>query len=78
MPKLEIKLYELMARKNIRTIEDLKELSGVSRKAISKAINGNSSRMDFDTVVKLCKALDCEIGELLVVRKEDENAKVEG
>lgn len=67
---LKIRVYELMAKKNIRTIEELKELSGVSRKAISKAINGQSTRLDFDTITRLCEALDCEIGDLLVYEKD--------
>ncbi|PKR86127.1 helix-turn-helix domain-containing protein [Heyndrickxia camelliae] len=68
-PYIEVKLWEMMGKRNIRTIEHLHKKSGLSRKAISKALNKTQYRMQVDTVAKLCKALDCEIGDLLVLKK---------
>lgn len=68
-PKLEVHLLEMMARKNIRTIRELSERTGLSRKPISEVINNQTKRMKTDTIAKLCAALDCEIGDLLVLKK---------
>ena len=69
VPAIEIKLYEMMGKRNIRTIEELKTKTGLSRKAISTALNNKNHRMHTDTIAKLCMALDCEIGDLLVIKK---------
>jgi len=68
-PQIEVHLYEMMAKRNIRTIQKLKEKTGLSRKAISEILNNKHHRMHTDTVAKLCAALDCEIGDLLVLKK---------
>jgi putative transcriptional regulator len=69
MPFAEIKLLEVMGRKGIRTIEEVHKNSGLSRKAISKIINKETQRISTDTIAKLCKALDCEINDLIVIKK---------
>ena len=70
-PEIEVKLHELMAERKIRTIQALHKKSGLSRKAISKALNNKNYKMNLETIAKLCKALDCEISDLLVLKKED-------
>ncbi|MDP4163367.1 MAG: helix-turn-helix transcriptional regulator [Bacillota bacterium] len=69
VPVIEIKLYEMMAKRNIRTIEQLKEKTGLSRKAVSAALNNKNHRMHTDTIAKLCVALDCKISDLLVLKE---------
>ncbi len=68
---VEIRLLEMMARKNMRQIKDLHKASGVSRTIISDLLNGNRRSIRLETVEKLCRALDCEIGELLVLKDHD-------
>ena len=67
VPQIEIRLFEMMAKRDIRTIEELKSKSGLSRKAISTALNNKNHRMHTDTIAKLCTALDCTPGDLLKV-----------
>jgi putative transcriptional regulator len=69
MPTAEIKLLEVMGKKEIRTIEEVHQKSGLSRKAVSKIINKETKRISTDTIAKLCKALDCDINELIVIKK---------
>jgi putative transcriptional regulator len=69
MPTIEIKLHEMMAKRKIKTIEQLHEKTGLSRKALSKAFHNKNKRMDLVALGKLCEALDCEIGELIVIKK---------
>lgn len=66
---VEIRLLEMMGKNNIRTIQELHELSGISRTIISDLLNGNKRSIRLDTIEKLCRALDCEIGELIQIRK---------
>ena len=68
-PKIEIRLLEVMGKRNIRTIKEASERTGLSRKAISQVLNNQTHRMHTDTIAKICKGLDCEIGELLVLKK---------
>lgn len=73
IPKIEIKLRELMVQRKIKTIQQLHEKSGLSRKAISKALNNENYKMNIETISKLCAALDCEIGDLLVLKEGENN-----
>lgn len=67
--EVDIRLFEMMGRKNIRTIQELHKTSGISRTIISDLLNGNKRSIRLDTVEKLCKALDCEIGELIQIKR---------
>lgn len=67
---VKINILELMARKKMRTIQELHKETGISRKTVSKIINGNSTALKTDTIYKLCKALDCTPGELLTYEDE--------
>ena len=71
-PTINFKLLEMMARKNIRTIQELHNESGVSRTVISDLLNGNRKSLRLDTISRFCEALDCEIGELIVIERQDE------
>jgi len=70
MPKVEMNLFEMMGKRNIRTIGEVAELSGLSRKAVSAALNNTNEKVSFATIAKLCKALNCEPGDLLKIKKE--------
>ena len=69
MTTVEIKLLEVMAKREIRTIEEVHKRSGLSRKAVSKIINKETKRISTDTIAKLCNALDCDVDELIVIKK---------
>ncbi|WP_017728538.1 helix-turn-helix domain-containing protein [Halalkalibacterium ligniniphilum] len=74
MENIEFRLLEQMAKNNIRQIKELHEKSGVSRTTISALLSGEKIAIRLDTVVRLCKALDCTIGDLIVVVDEKETA----
>jgi DNA-binding Xre family transcriptional regulator len=67
--EIEVKLLEMMARNNIRRIEDLHNLTGLSRTTIRQILDGEKKSLYFDTIGLLCEKLDCQINELLVVKK---------
>jgi putative transcriptional regulator len=66
--EIEIKLHELMARKNIRTVVDLSEKSDVNVLTLYNVINYKNKSMRLDTIAKLCKTLECEINDLIVIK----------
>jgi putative transcriptional regulator len=68
MPNVDIKLLEMMGKNRIRTIQELHELTGISRTTISDLLNENKRSIRLETIERLCKALDCEIGELIVIK----------
>jgi len=60
----------LMAQNNIPSIVELERQSGVSRQVLDRLLKNKSKRLDFDTVIKLCKLFNCEVGDLLYIGKE--------
>lgn len=63
------KLWKLLIDKNIKKSE-LEKLAGVSRSTITKLVNGEN--VHTDVLVKICKALNCEIGDIVEITKEEE------
>lgn len=58
------------------TIADVHQKTGLARKTISNLYNDKATRIDFDTLAKLCDALDCTVGELLIVSHEKSKDKI--
>jgi len=71
MPKiLGNNVHILMAQNNIPSIVELERQSGVSRQVLDRLLKNKSKRLDFDTVIKLCKLFNCEVGDLLYIGKK--------
>lgn len=56
--------------RGIRTATELAERVGVNINTANALMSGRSTRVDRETLTKLCAALDCEPGDLLV--RDDE------
>jgi len=61
------RLTELLAERAM-TLVQLSELVDVSVVNLSVLKNDRAKAIRFSTLVAICQALDCEIGELLVLR----------
>lgn len=59
------RLDELLAQRGM-TLTRLSELVGVSIVNLSILKNDKARAIRFSTLIAVCQALDCEIGELLV------------
>jgi putative transcriptional regulator len=46
-------------------IKDVHEKTGLARNTISNLYNDKATRIDFETIEKLCALFDCDINELL-------------
>ncbi|MGI1690045.1 helix-turn-helix domain-containing protein [Thermoanaerobacter uzonensis] len=62
---IEWRLHIKMAEKRWR-IADLAKASGVSRETIRKLYNGKAIGVEMETLNRLCKALECQPGDLMV------------
>lgn len=62
--KLWVKLAELELKK-----KDLCRIAGISSSVVTKMGRGGS--VTTDVLVRVCKALDCDIGDIMEVVKED-------
>ena len=56
------KLWKLLIDKNLKRT-DLKKLAGISSGSLAKL--GKDENVSMDILQKLCKALDCNIGDIM-------------
>ncbi|MFJ2621042.1 helix-turn-helix domain-containing protein [Glutamicibacter sp. NPDC087344] len=61
------RLTELLAEREM-TVAQLSELVDVSVVNLSVLKNDRAKAIRFSTLIAICHALDCEIGDLLVLR----------
>lgn len=55
-------LWKLMIDQNINKSK-LKEMAGISTNAVAKL--GKNEAVSLDTLAKICKALNCDIGDIV-------------
>lgn len=65
--RIHCRLDELLAERGM-TLTHLSELVGVSIVNLSVLKNDRARAIRFSTLTAICEALDCEVGDLLVVR----------
>ncbi|MGO4496394.1 helix-turn-helix domain-containing protein [Paenibacillus sp. 2RAB27] len=59
------KLSEVMGRKRLK-ISDVIEMTGLARNTVAELYHGRAKRVDFETLDKLCNALECNLDEILI------------
>ena len=65
-----VRLDRVMADRKI-SLKDLAEEVGVSNVNLSKLKNGNVAAVRFSTLEAICKALNCQPGDILEYQDED-------
>ena len=63
--RIGIRLDELLSRREM-TLTDLSERVGITVVNLSVLKNGRARAIRFSTLARLCEALDCQPGDLLV------------
>ena len=66
------KLWKLLIEKNMKKT-DLIPIAGVSTNIVAKLNKGEYVSMD--SLAKICKALNCDIGDICVMNSEIQEAK---
>lgn len=62
-------LPTLLAERRLK-VADAVRATGVSKTTLHKIYNDQSSRIDFDTIDKLCEYLEVEVGDIFEYVKE--------
>ncbi len=61
------KLWKLLIDKNLRK-SDLHSLTGISQSTIAKLSKGEN--VNTDILEKICRVLNCEIGDIVEIQEE--------
>lgn len=51
-------------------IQEVHEKTGLSRTTIAQLYHDKATRVDYDTIEKLCRLFDCDISELFSLKDE--------
>ena len=73
-------LSTLMGQKRY-SIQDVHEKTGLSRSTVAALYHDRATRIDFDTIDKLCTLFDCEVSDLLSYEKlsvQNNNSEKQG
>ena len=62
-----------MMGKHRYTIQYVHEQTGLARNTISNLYNDKATRIDFDTLDRLCSLFECDISDLLLRTEENQN-----
>ena len=69
---IEIRVKEMLNEMQKTKYWFVKEMAG-SYQSLSKLMNNDISGIKFETLEKMCKIFNCEVGELITFKKDDEN-----
>ena len=61
----------LLAERRMK-VADVARETGMSKTTLHKLYNGQSTRIDFVTIEKLCLLLNVEVGELLKLQADED------
>ncbi|MEH7393326.1 helix-turn-helix domain-containing protein [Bacillus sp. JJ1474] len=67
---IKIHLSRIMGEQKLK-ISDVATMTGLHRNGITRLYNDETDGIKFDTLEKLCTALNCSVGELIEHIKED-------
>lgn len=62
------KLWKLLIDRGMNKT-DLREMTGLSQSTIAKLVNGEN--VNVEVLERICKALNCEVGDIVELTKED-------
>lgn len=73
MPTIEVRLKTILKQRAM-TAAALAAKSGVNARTIRDFANGHYTRIGLDILAKICAALDCTPGDLLMLVRNEESA----
>lgn len=72
MMSIRVDLDVMLARRKM-SMTELSNRVGVTMANLSILKNGKAKAVRFSTLEAICRALDCQPGDLLIYEKEDED-----
>lgn len=67
---IKVHLSKLMGEQRMN-IQELSDKTGLHRNGISKLYNEKTTSISFESIEKICGVLNCDISDLLEIKKED-------
>lgn len=67
---IKVNLDVIMAMRKM-SVTELSERVGITMANMSILKNGKAKAIRFSTLEKICEALDCEVGDIIIYEKED-------
>lgn len=64
------KLWKLLIDKGIKNKTDLIKMAGISTNILAKL--GKGEFVSMDSMQKICKALDCDVGDVCVINNVED------
>ena len=71
MMRIVVRIDEMMARRKM-SLNQLADEVGISTTNLSLLKNGHVRGVRFNTLLGICRALDCRPGDLLDIEKDEE------
>lgn len=73
---IKVHLSKIMGEKRIN-IADLSRMTGLHRNGITKLYNEDTDGVKFDTLDRICRALECSVQDIIeYINTEDNNIEV--
>lgn len=66
---IEFKLHITMADRRINQ-QSLSKLTGINKNTMSSYFNGTAKHIVVEHIDKICKALNCDISDIIVLKKD--------
>ena len=63
-------LSTLLGAKKLKIADVVRE-TGINRSTVNRLFHETNNRIDFETLEKICVYLNCTVGDLLEVQKEN-------
>ena len=63
------KLWKLLIDKGIKNRTDLIKMAGISTNILAK--HGKGEFISMDSMQKICRALDCDVGDICVINEKN-------
>lgn len=67
---ITLRIKEQAQAQGINSVGDLVRASGISDPTVRRLWHRATERLDFQTLGKLCKTLNCDVGDLVVYERE--------
>lgn len=67
---VRFELDRLMFERNRTKVPELHETSGVNKNTLYAIYNNTCTRVDLSVINRICKALNCQPGDLLVYEED--------
>lgn len=70
--RIEVNIDVMLAKRKM-SVTELADKVGITISNISILKNGKAKAIRFETLASICEALDCQPGEILAYRKDNNN-----